>query len=84
MNPSDSRKALCVVALFVTSMLTGCLAQRPHPYNRRSFHASRELRPSDSVSRAQLARWHRKSDDQFVATATANANSPKELGASGQ
>ena len=84
MNPIGSRKIFCVLALFVTSMLTGCMAQRPHPYNRRSFHASRELRPSNSVSRTQLARWHRKSDAQFVATATANANSPKELVASGQ
>ena len=84
MSLTDWRKNLCVLALFSTSMLTGCMAHRPQQYSRRSFHAALERQPSSVVSRAQLTRWHRKADAQLVATATATANSPKELDASGR
>lgn len=73
------RKTLCVLALFVFSTLTGCMAHRPAQYSRRSFHAALERQASTPMSRAQLARWHQKQDAQLVATAT--ANSPKELDA---
>jgi hypothetical protein len=82
MNPARCQNTFCVVALLATSLLSGCMAQRPHPYNRPSFHASLDQRPSVAVSQAQLARWHRKPDEQLVATATATANAPKELSAS--
>lgn len=84
MNRACWRITLCTLALLAATTLSGCMAQRPYPYNRPSFHALLDRRPTDSVSRAQLARWHRKSEEQLVATATASANSPKELSASPQ
>lgn len=76
--------ALCSLAFLAATMLSGCMAHRPFPYNRPSFHASLDRRPTESMSRAQLARWSRKSEEQLMATATASANSPKELSASPQ
>lgn len=84
MNRARWRITLCSLTLLTVTMLSGCMAQRPYPYNRPSFHSLLDRRPTDSVSRAQLARWHRKSEEQLVATATASANSPKELSASPQ
>lgn len=78
------RKTVCVLALFISSTLTGCMAHRPAQYSRRSFHAALERQGSTPISPAQIARWHRKQDTQLVATATATANSPKELDASGR
>lgn len=70
------RTTLCSLALLAAMTLSGCMAQRPHPYNRRSFHASLDWQPTTNVSRAQLARWSRKSEQQL---ASATANLPKEL-----
>ena len=81
MNPIRWRTTVCTLALLSATLLSGCMAHRPHPYNRRSFHASLD-RPTDSVSQTQLARWHRSADARLVATATSTANSPKELDAS--
>lgn len=67
------RKTLCVLALIASSTLTGCMAHRPAQYSRRSFHATLERQKSFPISQAQL-----------VATATATANSPKELDAFGR
>ena len=80
MKPTHFRITLCLLALSAVTTLSGCMSMRPHPYNRKSFHAHNEVSPKSSVSRAQLARWHRKSEEQHVATAL--ANSPKELDAS--
>ena len=80
MKPTHFRITLCLLALSAVTTLSVCMSMRPHPYNRKSFHALDESSPRNSVSRAQLARWHRKSDEQHLATAT--ANSPKELDAS--
>ncbi len=84
MSLTRCRKTLCVLALFISSTLTGCMAHRPAQYSRRSFHAALERQRSTPISQAQLARWHQKNDAQLVATATATANSPKELDASGR
>lgn len=78
------QKTLCVLALAISSTLTGCMAHRPAQYSRRSFHAALERQKSTPISQAQLARWHQKQDAQLVANATATANSPKELDASGR
>ena len=80
MTTTRWRMALCSLALLAATTLSGCMSMRPHPYNRKSFHAHTAVSPKSSVSRAQLARWHRKSEEQHVATAL--ANSPKELDAS--
>lgn len=77
-------QTLCVLALFASSTLTGCMAHRPAQYSRRSFHATLERQKSFPISQAQLARWHQEHDAQLVATATATANSPKELDAFGR
>lgn len=84
MSLTRCRKTLCVLALIVSSTLTGCMAHRPAQYSRRSFHAALERQKSTPISQAQLARWHQKHDAQLVASATATANSPKELDASGR
>lgn len=80
MNTLRWRMTLCSSALLAATTLTGCMSMRPQQYNRRSFHAFQRTSPRDSVSQAQLARWHRQSAEQHFATAT--ANSPKELDAS--
>ena len=80
MKPTHFRMTLCLLALLAVTTLSGCMSMRPHPYNRKSFHSLNEASPRDSVSKAQLARWHRKSEERHVATAM--ANSPKELDAS--
>jgi len=79
MNPIHWRTTLCILGLLATTTFSGCMAQRPYPYNRPSFHASRDRIPSNLVSRAQLARWNRSANDQLVATATMTANSSQEL-----
>ena len=79
MNSTRWRKTLGVLALLATTTLSGCMAQRPHPSNRPSFHASRDRVPSGSFSRAQLARWYRPANEQLVTTAIATANSSQEL-----
>jgi hypothetical protein len=78
MNLIGNRKALSLLVLMVSFLLTGCMAQRPYPYNRPSFHASRDLGTTGSFSHAQLARWQRPANEQLVATATATANSSLE------
>lgn len=82
MKPTRFQMSLCSLALLFAMTLSGCMAQRPYPYNRRSFHGSLDRSPRDSVSRAQFARWHRKSEEQLITAASATANSPKELDAS--
>ncbi len=67
-------KTLGVLTLLAMTTLSGCMAHRPYPYNRPSFHASRDQVPTGFVSRAQLARWHQPANDQLVATATANSS----------
>lgn len=79
MNRTHSRMTLGVLALLAMTTLSGCMAQRPHPYNRPSFHASRDRGPSGSFSHAQLARWYRPANEHLVATATATANSSQVL-----
>ena len=79
MNLTRSRMTLGILAVLATTTLSGCMAHRPYPYNRPSFHASRERVPSEFVSRAHFARWHRPANEQLVATATATANSSQEL-----
>lgn len=79
MNSMRQRLALCLLALLATCTLSGCMAHRPHPYNRPSFHASLNRSHRDSVPPTQLARWHRTSDEPIVATAKTTANSPTEL-----
>jgi hypothetical protein len=67
---------VCSFVLLASTVLSGCMAHRPYPYNRPSFHASLD-RPSEAkVSRTKLARWNRDSERQL---ASAVANSPKEL-----
>ncbi len=82
MNLARWRNTFCVLALIVSSTLTGCMAHRSAQYGRRSFHAALERQASTPISQAQLARWHQKQDAQLVASAT--ANSPKKLDASGR
>ena len=77
MKSTRWRMMLCSLVLLAATTSSGCMAQRPHPYNRRSFHASEDRAPTSYVAKSQFARWHRKSDEQHVATAT--ANSSKEL-----
>lgn len=84
MNWMRQRLALGLLALLVTSTLSGCMAHRPYPYNRPSFHASLDRSPRESIRQTQLARWHRDSDAPIVATAKATANSPTELAVSGR
>ena len=79
MNRIHSRMTLGVLALLATTTLSGCMAQRPYPYNRSSINASRDRGQSGSFSHAQLARWYRPVNDHLVATATATANSSQEL-----
>lgn len=79
MNRIHRRMTLGVLALLATATLSGCMAHRPAPYNRPSFHASRDGVPSGVISRAQFARWQRPANEQLVATATATANSSREL-----
>ena len=67
-------KSLGTLALLAMTTLSGCMAHRPHPYNRPSFHGSLDRAPAGFVSRSQLARWHQPSNVQLVATATANSS----------
>lgn len=67
-------KTLGILALLAMTALSGCMAHRPHPYNRPSFHGSLDRAPAGFVSRAQFARWHQPVNEQLVATATANSS----------
>lgn len=79
MNQTRYRMMLGALAVLAATTLSGCMAHRPAPYNRPSFHASRERVPSNVISRAQLARWQRPAHEAFVTTAVATANSSQEL-----
>jgi hypothetical protein len=74
MKPSRVKKALCIMALLATSTLTGCMAQRPFPYNRRSINAKLDRHPTDSLPPTRFARWQQPANDQMVATTTANSS----------
>ncbi|MFM9961043.1 MAG: hypothetical protein ACKV2Q_07440 [Planctomycetaceae bacterium] len=79
MKLTHCRRMLGVLAVLAATTLSGCMAYRPAPYNRPSFHASREHVPSGVISRAQLARWQRPTHDALVTNAVATANSSQEL-----
>lgn len=81
MKSIRGQRTVLLWALLAAATLSGCMAHRPYPYNRPSFHASRDRAFSETISRAQLARWHRPANEQLV-TATMTANSSQELAVS--